>query len=49
VPCNATWLRVVNLESGLLADLSALDIDEVDVVSSGMDHTEMVNSLVDVP
>jgi hypothetical protein len=36
---DAAWLSVVNLQGGLGTDLSALDIDEIDVMSSGVDHS----------
>lgn len=35
---DTTRLGVMDLEGDLFADLSTFDIDEVDVVSSGVDH-----------
>lgn len=36
---DAAWLSVVNFQGGLRTDLSALDVDEIDVMSSGVDHS----------
>lgn len=39
VTSNSTRLGVVDLEGGLLSDLGTLDIDEIDIVGSGVNHS----------
>lgn len=36
---DTTWLRVVDLQGSLGPDLSAFNVDEVDVMSSSVDHS----------
>lgn len=36
--CDATRLGIMDLLGGLLANLSALDVDKVDIVGGGMKH-----------
>lgn len=37
---NTAWLGVMDLEGRLVANLCPLNVDEVDIVSSGVHHTE---------
>jgi hypothetical protein len=39
VTCDTTWLFVVDILCTLLSDLSSLDVNKVDIMSSRVDHS----------
>lgn len=45
---DASCLSVVDLQSELLSELSSLDVDKVDVVSSGMNHSPESHRVCDL-
>ncbi len=45
--CASSGLAVVDLQGGLLADLRTLDIDEVDVVSRGVNDCPAADGIIE--